>query len=348
MKKSTYLIIILITILSCKDQEKSIDLDNFKDFTLILETKEDIDSVLIMDLGQQRENYKVQLQDTITINFKDSINDLYNVWFYKNGKIVSSPLSTNQFWLKGDKVLIKGKIDKGIVLDTIIGSDLYYASKKANKKLKTLSNQKVNDSVFNQNYLSLIENNIDNPFSLALASQFINRNQNKPSSLKKLKALLRLQDKNLKSHPYFRPYQRLNKILKVEDLDFSKYQYFNSDLELSTIQLDKDKKYIIDFWFVNCAPCIKDHKYIATKKEWLKENNVELIGISKDKNHELFNKYLSSKNYDWKNYREEDNEKSIRNELDINTFPTYLIIENGTSIVKAYNSFEEVEKFLSN
>ena len=37
----------------------------------------------------------------------------------------------------------------------------------------------------------------------------------------------------------------------------------------------------------------------------------------------------------------------IRNELDIKAYPTYVIIDNGTKIEKIFNSFEDVEDYLS-
>ena len=103
MKKLLYLLTILF-IFSCKPELKKQN-NNLADLNLYLQTKEDIDTILITDISQNRERQKIAYKDTVKINFKDSINDLYNIWFFKNGKIISSPMQHSQIWLNG--LLIK-------------------------------------------------------------------------------------------------------------------------------------------------------------------------------------------------------------------------------------------------
>jgi thiol-disulfide isomerase/thioredoxin len=262
--------------------------------------------------------------------------------------MVSSPVMHNQIWLNGEKILIKGKIDKKLIVDTIIGSSLYYGSKRTGNGLTQLFSEKVEDSIINNFNFKQIKENIDNPLSLALSDNYIRRNKNNLENLSRLNELLKNQNGLLKNHSFFKPHIKLEKALSVNSLDFSQYKFYNLKKELSTIQLKNDKRYIIDFWFVNCPPCVKDHKYISSKKDWIKSNGIELIGISNDKDHELFKRYISQNNYEWENYREVDSLKLIRDELDIKAFPTYVIVDDGTKIVKTFNSFEKVENYLSN
>jgi len=90
MKKILFLSLTFL-IFSCKSELKK-ESNDLADFNLYLQTKEDIDTIMITDISQNREVHKIAYKDTIKINFKDSINDLYNIWFFKNGKMVSSPL----------------------------------------------------------------------------------------------------------------------------------------------------------------------------------------------------------------------------------------------------------------
>ena len=347
MGKTVFVIVLALIVLSCKSENKLYNKGLNANINLILESKDDIDSVLILDIGQQREFHKIPFRDTIRLDLNDSINDLYNILFYKEGKMVSSPVRHNQIWLNGNNITIKGKIDNKLIVDTIIGSDLYYKSKSVSKKLSCLFNKKVEDSIIDNYLFKKIKENIESPLSLALADNYILRNQNKLKNLERLNELLINQKELLKNHSFFRPHAQLQKTIQVKNLEFSNYKFYDLRNDISTIVLDKDKKYIIDFWFVNCAPCVKDHKHIATKKDWLTSNNFELIGISNDKDYELFKNYIIQNKYDWKNYRELDSLKSIRNELDIKAYPTYVIIDNGTKIEKIFNSFEDVEHYLS-
>ena len=97
------------------------------------------------------------------------------------------------------------------------------------------------------------------------------------------------------------------------------------------------------------SPCIKEHKLIKDKLEWLKKNNIELIGISTDNNQEKWKNYLKKEKINWINYREqEDYKKRITTKLFINVFPTYLLLDKENKIITRSNSFTEIEMFMKN
>ncbi|WP_405569330.1 TlpA family protein disulfide reductase [Winogradskyella sp. Asnod2-B02-A] len=343
--KKIFAILLSILIFGCKSDLKLNKIE-LTDFNLILQTNEDIDSVLIMDIGQQRENYKVAFNDTIRIQFNDSINDLYNIWFLKDNKIVSSPLSTNQLWLNGKNVVIKGKLDKKLIIDTIVGSDLYYKVKNNQMSFRTLMKSNPDSTEVNSFLLAKINDNFDNPYSLTLASIFISKNQNNKSNLKKLYNLIRNQNDLLKNHSFFNVHNELEKKLGITDLNIENYSFFNLENEIAKLNFEKEKKYLIDLWFVNCPPCIKDHKIIFKKLNYLESNNIELIGISRDKEHSKWKNYLDTHNYNWRNFRQIDSLNTITKDLGISAFPTYLLLENGGEIKITFNSFEQIENYL--
>jgi thiol-disulfide isomerase/thioredoxin len=343
--KQTITLLICILIFGCKSELKPNKID-LADLNLILKTNEKIDSVLITDIGQQRENHKVAFRDTISVHFNDSINDLYNIWFLKNGKIISSPLSTNQLWLNGKKIVIKGNVDNRLILDTILGSDLNYKVKKNKVEFRKLFDIKADSSEINSFLLKKIMDNFDNPYSLTLASTYIAKNQNNNDKLKKLYDLIKEQNFLLKNHSFFKIHSELEKKIGVNKLNIENYSFYNIENEIVKLSFEKEKIYLLDLWFVNCPPCVRDHKIISKKLKSLEDNNIELIGISIDKNYSKWKNYLKSNSYNWRNFREVDSLKKITSDLGISDFPTYILIEDNGRIKIKFNSYEDIENYL--
>lgn len=343
--KKIFILSLTFLIFNCKSDLKKKDND-LADFNLYLQTKEDIDTIMITDISQNREVHKIAYKDTIKINFNDSINDLYNVWFFKNGEMVSSPLQYSQLWLNGKNIEIKGTIDKKLIIDTIIGSNLHYKTKTYQSEYKNLYKTNADSSEINTFLLKNIQNNFDNPFSLPIISTYIFRNQNNKSKLKELHKLVTKQSNLIKNHSFFNYHEELAKKLGINKLDIDDFSFYDPKNDIVKLNFDKDKTYLIDLWFVNCPPCIKDHKIISKKLNFLKKNNIELIGISKDREYSKWKDYLNTNQYNWKNVRQIDSLKTITQELGISAFPTYLLIDNGREIKVTFNSFEEIENYL--
>jgi len=144
------------------------------------------------------------------------------------------------------------------------------------------------------------------------------------------------------------PYKEIEKILTVDKIDLSKFQFYDTEKNIAIIKPEKGKKILIDFWFITCAPCIEQHKLIADKLEWLESGNIEVIGISIDSNHEEWKEFLEEKKYSWLNLREVDEtEKKLRTNMLISAFPTYLLIDSEGNILYRANSFSEIEIHLN-
>lgn len=344
--KKIAILLFSVLIFGCNSnlKQKTIDL---ADLNLILQTNEDIDSVIVADIGQQREFHKVVFKDTIKIKFNDSINDLYNIWFFKNGKRVSSPMPSSQLWLNGESIILKGKIDKKLIVDTILGSDLYYKTQKSQSKFRYLFTSKADSSEINSFLLKSIEDNFDNPFSLTQASNYILRNQNDKSKLKKLHKLIKEQSDLVKNHGVFNVQSLLEERLKTDKLNFKNYSFYNTENEIVSVDFQKEKKYLLDLWFVSCPPCVKDHKIMATRTEFFENNNIEIIGISTDHDFPKWQNYLKTNNYNWQNYREVDSLATISEDLGVLGYPTYILIENDGEIRASFNSFKDIENYLT-
>lgn len=339
--------LILLTVLAISigctsEKQEKIEL---ADINLFLETDAEIDSVFVSNIAQDKLFQFIPYSDTILVDSDDTINDLYNINFFSG-----DTRKMNQFWLNGKNIIIKGKVNDKLQLqiDTVIGSDLYYKSVDfRNKRKKLTENGKQDAALINSFLLKSFEQNIANPFSIEIANNYFMRNVGDKNELKKLYALQVEQDSAITNH-FLSPYGKIEKILLESKIDLSEFQFYDTKDKLININLTKDKKYIIDFWFVGCPPCVQDHKLMAEQMGRLKNNNVEVIGISIDQNQEKWKAYLKAQKYNWTNVREinDDGKRASKNML-IDIFPTYVLIdENGNVLYRTF-SFTDILKHLN-
>jgi peroxiredoxin len=341
MRKTITLLAFIIFIGGCERESRQEKIE-LSDLNLYLKTNVEIDSVLIANFTQDREYQLIPYSDTLNISFNDSINDYYFFKFFTKKGTVMYPL-----WLNGENVIIKGEITDRLKIDTIIGSDLYYKSIDYRRKYKELNKNKSDSSTINSFLLDMTKQNINSPFSIEPASTFFHRNISDKNKLNILYSILSNQKDVIKNN-LNNPYKEIEKILTVDKIDLSKFQFYDIKKNITTIKSKKGKFILLDFWFIECAPCIEQHKLIAKKLEWLKSRNVEVIGISIDKNHKEWKKFLEEKKYSWLNLRELDvSEKSLRTNMLISAFPTYFLIDSEGNILYRVNSFAEMEKHLS-
>lgn len=336
--KKIFLLVIIILIFGCNPEKKQNKID-LADLNLIIQTDKKVDSVWVSNIGQT-ESFFLPFKDTIKINFKEKLNDLYNISFYtKDGRI------SNQLWLNGNSIILRGKLNKKIEIDSVLNSDLYYSSINFSKKYRELIQNKADSTTIDDFLLKNIKNNISSPLSFAIGNPFIYRNQNNKNKIRKLFDLLESQNDTLKNH-FISIHGKIENILKVSSLNLSDFKFGNIQNKISSIKLEKTKYYLLDFWFINCPPCVKDHKLISEKLDFLEENNIQLIGISTDRNYSDWKNYLTEHEYLWKNFREIDTLKRVTKEMAIWSFPTYLLIDDIGEIKARFNSFDDFEKYV--
>lgn len=313
------------------------------DLNLYFDTTIKKDSVLVTNITQDREFHFVKYAGEMNIDLNDSINDLYAINFFSGNdhKMV-------QLWLDGKNLVIKGKVADNIRIqvDTVIGSDLYYKSLHFRQEYENLLVAKTDSSAVNDFLINKLGQEINSPLSIDIANNFFYRNFSNPDELKKLFAILSTQHDLVKNH-LINPYRKVESILSVNRIDFSKYRFYDRDKKLTSINLSDDKKYLVDFWFIECLPCLQDHQSIISKLNLLKDKNVEIIGVSIDESQEKWKNFLNEKKYAWKNYREIDEpENKLRTKMLIDAFPTYLLLDNKGVILYRSNTFSGVEKYL--
>lgn len=140
------------------------------------------------------------------------------------------------------------------------------------------------------------------------------------------------------------------------------------DLEGSPINAEqiKGKKVIIDYWFIGCKPCLAEMKNFPDLLQ--KDKDLKIISISVDA-YAIWTKVLVSekdsletkdvKEYiemsgvqsivkndisSWIHYNYEDGRSRgwpVIQDLDINAYPTYLLLDENAKIIKQSNKIKD-------
>ena len=337
--KTTLVLLITLIVYGCTSTEQQHA--TLADLNLYLRTDSKVDSVFISNIAMDREVKVIPYRDTLNIDFNDSINDLYNLTFYAGGKKIA-----NQLWLKGENIIIKGILTNKLEIDTILGSDLYYKSIDFRMGYKELLDNESDSATINDFLLNELKANIDNLYSIEIANNFFLRNINRKDELKKLYRYQSNQNDKIKNH-VINFYNKIENTLTVDMVDLAAFQFYNTSNDLIQLHIDVTRHFLIDFWFMGCPPCIQDHREMVNKQEFFHANNVELIGISTDKDQAKWREYVLEKNFYWRNVREvDDSQERLTTDMLITTFPTYLLLDSNGTIVFRSNSFSVMEEFL--
>ena len=275
-------------------------------------------------------------------NFSDTINDAYVIDVFKDGK-----KSSKKIFLNGEDLKIQAELSSGVFkIDTVIGSEIYYKSVDFYKTLHQLESDKIDDSGMNKFLLQNIKDNLNHPFSHEISTIYIERNKNYKAQLINLKSVLEGQPEALKEHT-LSVNRTLDNLIKEEYLDLSAFQFYNKNGNVSKIDLSHKGDYLLDFWFVHCPPCVRDHKKIGANLEMFSNHNVELVGVSIDTERDKWLDYLVSHDYNWQNYRELRKGNDLIDALDVWEFPTYILISEKGEVKTKFYSFEELESYYS-
>lgn len=307
---------------------------------LVLTTDKQIDKVDAFDLSQ-KEIYSSTYKDTLSFFFKKSSIDSYNIRYHEKGKMYRQ-----QIWLDTGNIVIKSHLaGDELIIDTVINSIIYY---KAIDFYKSYSDiLKTNDTIKINNFLLIAyEENLNNLFSYAIGQNFLLRNQNSKLNLINFKSLFERQG-NKFSWFILYPFvvERVNNILSTDKLKITDFTFFNRQNKKVKLNLTGSDYYILDFWFLACAPCIREHIDIKPNIEKLKKKNIQVVGISIDQadKFKAWWAYLTNNKYSWQNYMQ-DPKNSLTEHLAIGTYPTYVILNKEGEIVGSYNMFSDILK----
>lgn len=317
------------------------DILHLSDINLVIATETLIDSVWIADIGQ-KESLFLPFKDTIKVDLQRNVSDLYTIYVHSGGKKIGT-----QLWLDGDHIRIDMSFDtKSLQIDQVHTSSLYDASLQHTSAYAALLTSETDSTTIDKFLISEIRNHIDTPFSHTIVKSFISRNQNHRDKVDNVYRIMRMQTDSLKTH-FMNNNNQIGQILDREAVKFDQYTLGDIQDQKTTITLDPSKHYLLDFWFVQCPPCLRDHKRIAKNLGIFEENNIELIGVSRDNNYKAWKRYLDKHDYPWVNVREQQPEKRLTYDLSIWEFPTYTLIDHKGNIQARFRSFAQFEHYIN-
>jgi thiol-disulfide isomerase/thioredoxin len=295
-----------------------------------------VEQVMAFDLSQ-KESYEVPYKDTVEFHFNKSTVDCYNIRYTAGGK-----LYRQQLWLDSGSITIIARLDSaGLTIDTVLNAPVFQLHQQLSAEVKRFYKSKDTAGI-NKFLLGVYGANINNPYSLLVADVYLGINQNSKKDLLILKEFL---DRQGGLFSWFILYpsvnEKLTQILLVTSISFKDLLLKDIRNRKAQIQLKDASFYVLDFWFLACPPCIKDHNEIKKFQEKLQRNKIEMISISIDDDHKAWKDYLVEHQYNWTNFRE-DERAPFTDKMGISSFPTYIVLDSKSNIVGYYNSFEGV------
>ncbi|MEM8583205.1 MAG: hypothetical protein AAGF87_02990, partial [Bacteroidota bacterium] len=110
-------------------------------------------------------------------------------------------------------------------------------------------------------------------------------------------------------------------------------------------------KYVIDWWFSGCLPCIEHHATMLEQSiyDQFLAQGYEFVGISVGFSSQAWYEYMDAKELPWPNYRlsnDYDHDNDPLSSVFMGALPTYFIVENGT-MVHATNDLEELVRYIT-
>jgi thiol-disulfide isomerase/thioredoxin len=311
---------------------------------LILKSDAPVSEINIMDISQ-RDIKSTSYKDTVNFNFSQiNFKEKYTINCHVNDKI-----RFTQIWLDTGNIEVYAHVDSSkLIVDTVVNAPLYYHEKELRNKLKGL--RATHDTVaVNRFLLGHIAENIHSPFSLELSATYIAINGNYKQSLQALQETLAKQGDQFKWHRLYGFVEKLNSLLAGDRINMADFNFIDISGKETTVALKNAQFYILDFWFLGCAPCRRDHIVMKQKFELLKRHQIEIIGISTDDYNEYGKEwiaYLSDHQYNWPNYLEAPTKK-IRDSFGYKSSPYYTIINDKGEPIGSYESFAEVMQKLN-
>ncbi len=344
--KNTILFLLIYSMVSCKKEATKRPfktLQNTTRISLTLDTDAKTDSVFICD-SEQRNWIKEPYKPRLSFEFSRGEPHNYLIIVNRNKKNY-----VEEVWLNdgNPKITAHFKNNK-LYIDKVENAPIYYEYFDFVKSLDSFDKcRTTQDTIkFNKMLLSKFEKHFNNCFSNLVSDNYISFNAKNKKRLNSFLSKLEKQNDEVKNGSS-QPYHNLTKLFEIKKIDVANYRFLNEKGTEEKLALKNEKLYLLDFWFVKCVPCVRDHKIISTHLADLESKNIELIGISIDNPYQQWYSYISTHRYPWINYKQTGNvDELLTTHMGIVEYPTYILIKgNGEIVSKRYNSIKD---FLTN
>ena len=127
----------------------------------------------------------------------------------------------------------------------------------------------------------------------------------------------------------------------MEGKKIPKFNFKDLKSKIYNSETTKDKIVVLKFWFIHCQKCVEEMPNLnKLVKKYKDRNDIVFLSLAFDKNEEL-KKFLTKKAF---YYPVVGNQKNyLLQDLEIESFPTHMIINKKGLISKVVNSYEELE-----
>lgn len=253
---------------------------------------------------------------------------------YKN--VIESSDRAIEFSGGNQQLLVKAYNNKGLALQA-------QADKKDQKKLQAA------EAVFRQG-LALPNAPAILRYNLGVVLMQLNRDE---EGLVEVKEYLKLQPRGTHTEIARKLVENPRRARENFAPDFS----FTS-LQGEYIALDdlKGKVVVLDFWGTWCPPCVESVPELRNlHKRYAKEGTFVLIGISSDRDEEVWKAFTEKNRMVWPQYRDEN--RKIQNAFHVRAYPTYIVIDHegivryqssGFSWLRSANLDDAIKKHMKN
>lgn len=132
------------------------------------------------------------------------------------------------------------------------------------------------------------------------------------------------------------------KHFKMEGHEFPKFEFFDLNGNHYTNENTKGKTIVIKTWFIKCTACVAEFPELNEFVEANKQNNdIVFVSLALDSKSEL-ESFLQKKDFE---YQVVPKQKEFIRKLDLQVYPTHLIIDKKGEIVKVVNRASEMIAF---
>ena len=286
------------------------------------------------------------IQDTLfNMSFYGQSSSVPTKYLYDNGRQYEISIEDNVYETKKGSYGFLGSPGGQLVSRVFFGLDSVYKSANLTetKNKFILEFSYVNDTLLNiENIKKILE--IDKqtflPIEMIMTSDKLG---NKRTEYYKFKNIKVNNDVSNSIDNYKNKLHKLELIVKEEPVRNTQIGKTFQDLKLNEIignvQININNKFpaLISFWETWCSPCIRS----LTKLDSLQNkysNSLNVIGITTENKEEVV-KLLQKKKIKYLNLKASE---SLLNRFEINSFPTYFLLNENGEIIEEYTQISEI------
>lgn len=133
---------------------------------------------------------------------------------------------------------------------------------------------------------------------------------------------------------------------KMEGLPFPKFDFTDLNGQLYTNKNTKGKTIVLKTWFINCKACVAEFPELnELVKKHKEKNDIIFVSLALNSKSKL-ERFLHKKDFE---YKVVPNQKDfIEQQLNLQTYPTHIIVGKNGTILKVVNKASEMIEFLEN